>query len=470
VPTRRDQLFSYQFMVRRVVSAFAYRDAEAAQVPFPRAMSTFFIGMMVAVLGLAAAGVYGVLSPGGKKSWRSADVLIVEKETGARYVYLNNRLHPVLNYVSGRLILKRPDPTTVSVSRASLRGAPRGAPLGIAGAPDTLPDRKRLRKGRWVLCSRPTTSQTGQQVAATALYVGALDVAGQGIGERALLVRHPDGTVYFVWHNRRFLVHRPQLILNALALGQAPISTVGPAWVNAIPQGVDIGLIDVPGRGSPGSLRDVPVGQVVVAQSQSGETQYHVVLADGIADITQVQADIILNDPATAAAYPNQQPRPVARTDLATAKRSARILLPAAGPAQPPARTPEVVAAGQSALCASFADAGTPPELTVGARLPAPGAGVRAARRGATATVDEVVVPAGDGVVVESVVSPDAPTGTLAVVTDLGVRHALATREVLSYLGYEQSAAVRMPATLVAMLGEGPALDPERASLPAGPG
>ena len=37
MPSRRDQLFSYQFMVQRVVSAFVYRDAEAAKVPFPRA-------------------------------------------------------------------------------------------------------------------------------------------------------------------------------------------------------------------------------------------------------------------------------------------------------------------------------------------------------------------------------------------------------------------------------------------------
>jgi ESX secretion system ATPase EccB len=470
VPSRRDQLFSYQLMVRRVVSAFAYRDAEAAQVPFPRAVSTFFISVMAAVLGLAAAGIYGVLSPGGNKTWRSEEVLIVEKETGARYVYLNNRLHPVLNYVSGLLILKRAQPAIVRVSQASLRGAARGAPLGIPGAPDTLPDRTRLRKDRWVLCSRPATTQTGQSVAATVLYIGGLDLAGQGISEQALLVSHPDHSVYFVWRNRRFLIRQPQLVLNALALGQAQVVAAGAAWINGIPQGGDIGVIDIPGRGTPGSLRDTLVGQVVMAQSQGGERQYHVVLADGIADITQVQADIILNDPATAAAYPNRPTQPVPRTDLAAAKRSARVLLPLAGPGQPPSRTPGLApGTDQSALCASFAAGGGPHEITVGARLPPPDAAIGAARVGGGAGV-EVVVPAGDGVVVESVVSPDAPVGTLAIVTDLGVRHALASREVLSYLGYDAGVAVRMPATLVATLREGPALDPERASLPAGPG
>src|SRR5688572_30217761 len=96
VPSRRNQLFSYQFMVRRMASAFVYRDPEAAKVPFPHGLSTLFIGVMVAVLALAAVGVYGVVSPGGKNSWRSDHALIIEKETGTRYVYLNKRLHPVL--------------------------------------------------------------------------------------------------------------------------------------------------------------------------------------------------------------------------------------------------------------------------------------------------------------------------------------------------------------------------------------
>jgi hypothetical protein len=89
-----------------------------------------------------------------------------------------------------------------------------------------------------------------------------------------------------------------------------------------------------------------------------------------------------------------------------------------------------------------------------------------ASARGRNATADEVVVPAGDGVLVEAMVSADAGSGTLAVITDLGVRYPLASREVAGYLGYSDRNAVKMPAALVAMLREGPSLDPERAVLP----
>jgi type VII secretion protein EccB len=460
-------------MVQRVVSAYAYRDAEAARVPFPRALSTLFIGIMLAVLALAAVGVFGIISPGGKNTWRSEKVLIVEKETGARYVYLNKRLHPVLNYVSARLILKTQNPSVVRVGRTSLRGAGRGEPLGIAGLPDSLPDRKRLLKSRWTLCTRPAPTPTGQQVAAAALYVGLSGDGGAPLGDRAVLVRQTDRadqTVHLVWHDRRFPVRNSQVVLRALGLGQAPVIDAASAWINAIPLGPDIGPIAIANRGRPMGLANVLIGQVLVAQSQSGGEQYYVALADGIADITVVQADILLADPDTAAAYPNGLPERIARTDLATARRSAQVLLPAANDTAPPVRTPELASANATTpLCATFAGAGAAPAVTVGARLPAPGSGVKAAPTGPNATADEVVVPAGEGVLVEAMVSGAAGSGTLAVVTDLGIRHSLASRTVVGFLGYTEGAAVKMPAALVAMLREGPALDPERASLPVGP-
>ena len=470
MPSRRDQLFSYQFMVQRVVSAFVYRDAEAAKVPFPRALSTLFVGSMIAVLALAAVGVFGVLSPGGKNSWRNDRVLIVEKETGARYVYLNKRLHPVVNYVSARLIIKAAKPAVVRVSQASLRGTARGEPLGIQGVPDTLPDRGHLLKGRWTLCTRPAPTETGQLVPAAALFVALSGTPGTPPGDRAMLVKQNQAeVVYLIWRNRRFPVNSPQLVLRALGLGQAPVVPVASAWINAVPLGAALGPIAIDGRGQNSALAGARVGQVLVAKSQSGVEQYYVALADGIADITVAQVDILLNDPATDAAYPGEQKRRIERTDLASARRSARVVLPAIGETAPPPRTPELVpVTGTSPLCAAFGGAALPPAITVDAGLPAPGSGIRASARGQNVTADEIVLPSGDGVLVEAMVSGEASSGTLAVVTDLGIRYPLASREVAGYLGYTEGNAVKMPAALVAMLREGPSLDPERAVLPVG--
>src|SRR6476660_2650409 len=153
--SRRDQLLSYQFMVQRVVSAFVYRDADLAQVPFRRAATTLFISVMLAVVTLGATAIYGLVVKGGKTGWKNPEAVIIEKETGARYVYLDGHLHPVVNYASARLILKQANPQVIYVSTASLKDAPRGAMLGITGIPDSLPPTGRMLTNSWTLCSQP---------------------------------------------------------------------------------------------------------------------------------------------------------------------------------------------------------------------------------------------------------------------------------------------------------------------------
>ena len=83
--------------------------------------------------------------------WRGGDAVILEKETGAKYVYVNGRLHPVANYSSAVLIVGAR--RTVSVARRSLAGVPRGAVLGIPDAPDALPGSRELVGGPWSVCS-----------------------------------------------------------------------------------------------------------------------------------------------------------------------------------------------------------------------------------------------------------------------------------------------------------------------------
>jgi len=468
--SRRDQLHSYQFMVQRLASAVIYRETDPERVPFRRSGGTLFIGVMLAVLALGAAGIYGVLAPGGNTSWRTDKAIIVEKETGARYVYLDGTLHPVLNYASARLILKQNEVPTLLVSAASLRGVPRGAVLGIAGAPDSLPPRTQLVTGAWVLCSRPDADDAGRATARSVLFIGGRHEGGRVLDDSVgLLVQHPDGSVYLVWHSTRYAVREPQLVLTALALGQAPVVPAAPAWINALPAGPDLKRISIAKRGAAGPLPNSRVGQVVLAQSQTGEAQYYAVLDDGVADITQVQADILLNDPDTAVAYPGAQPQAVRRTDLATAKKSAQTLLPRPGSLQPPARTPAIVAAAgaQTGICATFTNVATPPQVSVGVPLPQIERGAAAGQAGPGAVVaDQVVVSPGGGVVVEAAQAPEATGGAVSIVTDLGVRHPLASPAVLGYLGYDGATVVRMPAGLVALVPAGRALDPAAAGLP----
>src|SRR5205823_8000537 len=108
----------------------------------------------------AVAAVIGLIFPAAGSGWQKPGVLIVEKETGTRYLYVSGRLHPVLNLASVRL-LTQGQPTVESVSSRALAGLPHGTPLGIPGAPDSLPDPARLLSAGWLICAGAGTDGTG---------------------------------------------------------------------------------------------------------------------------------------------------------------------------------------------------------------------------------------------------------------------------------------------------------------------
>ncbi len=199
---RSDSLHSHQFVVQRVVAALAVRDPDPIASPVRRIGATLIAGVLVALLAAAAVGAYGALRPAPSDAWRAADALVVEAETGARFVYRGGVLHPVLNYSSALLILGAA-PARAQVPRAGLVGIPRGAAVGIPGAPDLLPGPGELLTGGWTLCSR--TSAAGVE---SVLSVGtpAVPPGGTRLGSDGLMVTDPSGGLHLLWNNRRFAV------------------------------------------------------------------------------------------------------------------------------------------------------------------------------------------------------------------------------------------------------------------------
>src|SRR5689334_7347611 len=119
MPSRREQIQSHQYAMQRVVGAFVAGDAEPAQEPTRRLGGAAFAGLLVAAVALAGAGVFGLLRPGGSTGWKHEDAVVIERETGTRYVYRGGLLYPVANFSSAVLAVGRA-PEPVIVSRASL--------------------------------------------------------------------------------------------------------------------------------------------------------------------------------------------------------------------------------------------------------------------------------------------------------------------------------------------------------------
>jgi type VII secretion protein EccB len=469
VATRRDQLQAHRFLVQRVVSAVVTRELDPEQPPFRRPFAAALGSVAVAVLAILAVGVYGLIVPGGNRAWRTGDAVLVVKETGARYVYLDGRLHPVLNYVSALLAIGKNAPTR-SVSRASLVGVPRGPRIGIPDAPDALPAAGSLLRGGWTLCSAPTADRTGSTVDETVLLVGAEPAGGAPLGDGALLVGVPQtGDQYLIWRGHRHRIRQPDAVAVGLALRTEPRARVGTALVDVLPAGEPLAPIAVAGMGTPSTAvprrTDLRAGQLVTAQTSGGE-QHFLVETDRLRPITQFQFDIQMAFHETSKAYGGAEPQALPLGVAAAAEARQEAAPPAGVDAAPP-RRPDFVGAdrGPTSVCVTYDGGAEIPRIRSGATVPE--ARLTATTAGRTAEglplADRVHVPPGRAALVEVLPSPRAPRGTLVLVSDQSRAYPLASPEVLKMLGFERVKPVRLPAGLVSRVPLGSGLDPEAA-------
>ncbi|MFI6761342.1 type VII secretion protein EccB [Micromonospora sp. NPDC050417] len=463
--TRRDQLHSYQFMTQRVISAFVMRETDPQQSPLRRGIGALFGGVMVAVLVAAGFGIYGLLTKVGADRWQADGAVVIEKETGASFVYFGGILHPTLNYASAVLAAGRANPPVFRVAANSLSEAPRGGTVGIPGAPNSLPTVKRHVGLPWTVCAVPGTDEAGQGISGVAVAIATVPEGGQSLSDQAVLVRDARlGSQFLIWHGRRHQVHAPDTLVPALfgAVNQVPVGT---AWLNALPAGGDIQPINVNDRGN--QSQAVPgrrIGDVLSTETGSG-TQFHLVFGDGLAPITALQRDIL------RAASPVEA-IPVSISEANAAPRSGQLQAPA-GDVQPPTATPTLTQpSGADALCAVTRDATAAPTVQVGGRLLGLATAVptTAVSADGVPLADLVLVPPGRVTTVRVLGSPSAQAGPYYVITDLGIKYPVPQAAVLPMLGYQPAQAVDVPASLVSRIPTGPTLDPAAALQPAATG
>ncbi|MET7751655.1 type VII secretion protein EccB [Micromonospora sp. NPDC005367] len=460
MPSRQDQLHSYQFTVQRAVAALVMRETDPAQSPFRRLAGAALASVLVAAIGLGGFALYGLFAGGGS-NWRDTGAVIVEKESGARYVYRDEKLHPVLNYASALLIVGAEEPRTVLVSRRSIEGVPRGLPLGIADAPDSLPAPARLANDPWTVCSA-TPTDVGRAVPRSVLLIGEDARGGRQLGDEALLARDPDGGLHLVWHARRYLVRDSARVLAALATTRARAVPVAAALLNTLPAGADLAPPTLPGLGQRSTrVPDAEIGDVYLVRNSGGGRQYAVAVRDGLAGITELQASLLLARTGQGEAEAMTLGRFAELPEVAD--------LAPSGSAAPPPAPPRLAAVDGGGVCATVRDDAGVAELRVGVRPPDAAAAPRSGATGGAVHADQVVVRPGRGAVVEAVAAPGATGGAVSIVTDLGRRHVVADREVLAMLGYRDVRPTRLPAGVVSLVTAGATLDPAAARAVAAP-
>ncbi|MET9442310.1 type VII secretion protein EccB [Streptomyces sp. NPDC006610] len=458
--SKRDQVQAHMFVMGRLTSAMLRGDPDAPESPQGRTNRGVAIGVVIAVLLAAGAFVLGLFKPGTKDSWKEAGTLVVNKDTGSRYLYLDGRLRPVRNYASARL-LAGAEMTVASVGARSLAGVPHGAPVGITGAPDALPAAGDLDTGPWQVCSGTVTGEV-----TTVLAVGApADGAGLSAG-RALVVTGPDRADYLVWRGSRLRLNDDRGASRSLGYDTASRVKVSAAFLNSLPAGPDLSPPDVPGVGAEGPElggRETRLGQVFQVSAPGSDARYYLLRREGLTPLTATGAALLLGDPRTREkAYRDQPPAAVELGVDALEGHTAAV--PPLDLADLPETPPEAAGLERGrTVCARIEGGGTGARVSV-ALAPAGSLGPAAqpAPEGLTPAcvpVDRITVRPGGGALVRALGAGGGAVGaTVYLVTDTGMKYRVSDTASLAALGYGTGQARGLPSPLLAMLPTGPDL------------
>jgi type VII secretion protein EccB len=428
--SKRDLVEAQSYSRRRLLTAFVSGAPQGQELEPTKPMRGVVAGVMLTVLLVLGSLAWGVLKPTLPGGWDD-NRLVVVKNVGTRYLAVKGTLYPVLNTTSARLTIPSSSFDVVQVSAHDIAKAPRGATVGILGAPDSPPDRKRLVATGWQSCVAGGGQLTGLGTGPT-----LVEAAGKGVLVTA------GNTLALVANGRRYEIpsdHRGA-VLRAVGFETATPLPVTGAWLSLFPQGADLAPVSVDHAGErpsdAGLPADVRVGTVLHV-SDGARTQDYVVTVDGLAPISAFALPLYALGNAQAG-----DPVPVSSAAVA-AVGTAKPLEPGDWPAAAPHPLPTTPCARLTTGAQAHVDL-----MTTTARPAAPGV---------------AVAPGGGALVVARTTADGA--GTAALVDETGTAFGLpdASDEVLARLGYLPDDRVTVPPAWVALLAAGPELTEDAA-------
>lgn len=435
---RLDLVDAHTFLGRRVAAAVLRSDPDGIDLPLRRTSLGLRWGLLVAAVAVIVVVVLNVLVFRGDDAWRSqGSMIVVEQETGARYLVIDGNLHPVANVTSAALIIGAP-PTVKMLSAASLADVPRGPALGIAGLPDALPAPTQLQDSIWMACA---------QDGGVSLTVAADDAGAGPVPETNGVLARVGGEVFLVWNGTRSRVTQDWA---ARAIGLEPTSAreVDPAWLNVFPSAPDLGLppFTIGGGGPVVAGQATVLGQIIEVAGGNANRPF-VVGEAGLVPVTPVVAALLAAAPDTGLppaivvaeaefAQHVSAPAPVWQTQF-----PADPLTPLADDTVPCARWGD----GATSLVASPPVAGDPTVVAPGTTSDARTAG-------------HVQVAPGAGRLLTTAPAPGVPGAGMYLLSETGAKYPVANAQSATAIGLSAEAAQPVPAEWLALLPTGPTI------------
>ncbi|HUH72215.1 MAG TPA: type VII secretion protein EccB [Mycobacterium sp.] len=296
----RTQVTGYQFLARRTAMALTRWRVRMEVEPGRRQNLAVVASVSAALVICLGALLYSFISPSGQIN---ESPIIADRDSGALYVRVGDRLYPALNLASARLITGRPDNPHL-VRSGQLASLPRGPLVGIPGAPSNFAP-KSPPASSWLVCDTVATSTgVGAPSGVTVTVIdGAPDLSGHRrvlTGSDAVVLNY-GGDAWVIREGRRSRVDAAnRSVLLPLGLTPEQVSMAKPmsrALFDAVPVGPELTVPEVQNAGSPASFPGAlgPVGTVIVTPQISGPQQYSLVLADGVQTLPPLVAQVLQN-------------------------------------------------------------------------------------------------------------------------------------------------------------------------------
>ena len=244
--------------------------------------------------------LWSFISPSGQIN---ESPIIADRDSGALYVRVGDKLYPALNLASARLITGRADNPHL-VRSSQIASMPHGPLVGIPGAPTQFSP-KSPPASSWLVCDTvaSSTSVATPSGATVTVIDGTPDLSGHHRvlnGSDAVVLSY-GGDAWVIREGRRSRIDATnRSVLLPLGLTPEQVSMAKPmsrALFDALPVGPELAVPEIPNAGSPATFAGAPgpVGTVIVTPQISGPQQYSLVLADGVQTLPPLVAQILQN-------------------------------------------------------------------------------------------------------------------------------------------------------------------------------
>lgn len=437
--TRKDLLKAQSFTTRRLIAAFVDRDPDDPTPPLKRVGTATFVSVLLGVVGLAGAAIFGLIVKPGDPSWQAEGQVISDTASGRLFVWApSGQLVPVRDITSARLIAgdkSGSKPAVVNVKTSQLAGFTQLGEVGIVDAPRQLPDPSQMTALPLRVCS--SSPVEGRRY--LTVQFGAEPASDDGY--HALVARARGGQLYMVFGGSAHKLYMEGDV-SPVTEGLTPID-VGDAWLASLPLGSELVPHELQAGATASEKGLFPVGALAVIKDADGEQRYYVQLDRGLSRVSYMDMRLIQER------YDVADPSPITQTQLS---QNENIDTPSISAPDIPMHKPVAPPFGaqDASVCAVHsADDQGRVALVFGAETP----DVRRPAPQPGSTADAVVMPSLHGALLQS--SGSLTTDALSYLVVDGRAYPVPDLKSRTSLGFGDVAPIPVPPALISVLPQG---------------